>query len=267
MCELADHLITLYKTSTGYQESERSEKSITRHFQILSTTVSSTFRPDLIQRLKQIFDNILHAIIDGFRYQSGGHQAAVDCKPFVQKTFDLTVDFTISIESRLLLDKKQDLLSDIHTQLTNAITSKMLKYQLLPTFKFKSQFILDEMVRKHDPENASQTDSALVKARSTLEKAELDKLSTILERVSTQFDIQIPDILRMLQQKRKRNAEKHYDSRIQEHVRTHRGRSKQFESFLESEGLLRAFNQNEIQQTQRMYVDHCQISAVDWHTR
>jgi hypothetical protein len=200
-------------------------------------------------------------------YRSGLHQYASELKPSVQQTFNSIVDFTIDVETRLLKDKKQDLLGDIHTQLTNAITSEMLTEQLLPTYKFRSQFIIDEMMRRHRPNYVTVTDEHPMKVRSELREAQMRKLSKILERMDERFDIRIPVILEMLNQKRKRNDGKHYDSRIQAHINTHQGRSRQFRTFIASQGFLRAFDDTEISQTQRMYVDHCRYSAVEWHKR
>jgi hypothetical protein len=143
----------------------------------------------------------------------------------------------------------------------------MLREQLLPTFKFRSQFILDEMDRRHHPNFVTETDEHPMNVRQRFDETQMRKLSTILDRMDERFDIRIPVILNMLRNKRKRNDDKHYDSRIQAHINTHRGRARQFRTFIESQGLLRTFDDTEIGQTQRMYVDHCQFSAVDWHKR
>jgi len=272
LIDIAKHLLNLYKISTGYQEVETSEKSITRNLNILNTTLSGTLRSDLVERLKQTFDTILLAIINGFRYAGGAHQCAVNLKPSVQETFNSIVDFTINIESRLLKDKKQDLLGDIHTQLTNAITSEMLIDELLPTFKFKSRFVLDEMINRQNPNYTRQIDTHPMNVRSTLIAAQLNQLAAILQRVSEQFsseqvNISMSAVLEMLHRKRERNDAKHYDNRIQAHIKTHQGNARQFRSFIASQGLLRAFDDNEINQTQKMYLDHCQVSAINWHKR
>jgi ketosteroid isomerase-like protein len=269
---IARHLLTHYKAIIEYQTKERIETSIARNFTILGTTLSGTLRSNLVERIKQNFDAILLAVIDGFGYESEGHQNAVYWKPSVQATFNSVVDFTINIESRLLKDKKQDLLGDIHTQLSNAITSEMLRDQLLPTFKFKSRFVLDEMINRQNPNYTRTIDTSPMKVRSTFNEEQLNRYAIILERVrrhfsSAQMEITMSVVLNMLLQKRERNDGKHYDSRIQAHIKTHQGRARQFRSFIESENLLRAFDDNEINQTQQMYAEHYQISSVDWHKR
>jgi hypothetical protein len=264
--DVAHRLITIFQTATRYQPVISIENSVKCNFIKLNKVLLGTIHHDIVQRVKQHFDIILETIITSFIHPRA-RQNAMSWKPFVQETFDSIVEYTINVESRLLLDKKQDLLADLHTQLTNEMTSQMLMNRLLPTYVFKSEYKLEEMARRQNEPSRFRPDTRCMNNRTRFNEKQNQKLERILTDISRKFGIALPVMIEMIKHKKQRNDTKHYDKRIRAHVKTHQGRPKQLRSFLKTEGLLHAFDDIEIERSQKMYFNHCEIIRTDWHDR
>ena len=267
LCDFACRLITIFKTAIGYREVARIENSIKCNLTKLNKVLLGTLKNDIIQRVKQHFDIILEAIITSFILPRQ-RQYTASWKPFIQETFDSFVEYVINIESRMLLDKKQDLLGDLHTQLTNEMTSQMLKNQLLPTYIFKSEGKLEEMARQQSQSAQSSMNTHRMTDREKYNEKQNVKLQKVLQDVCANFDdIPLPVIIEMMKRKKERNNAKHYDNKIRAHIKTKQGQTRELKTFLESQGLLRAFDDMEISRSQKMYSNHCEIISTDWHNR
>lgn len=267
LISVAEHLINMYKTLTDYKSDETAEDLITRKFRNLNDTLTGTLRTDLNERVKSVFDDILLTIIDTFNYEGIEHRSAFGLKTSVQAAFNSTVDFAISTESRLLLNKKQDLLSDIHTQLNNAITTELLIHKLVPTYDFRNVFTLGKVINRLQATGTTDVDSYPMNVRSVFEDSQMIQFAEVLQRISEQLDIPLALIPELLRQKKERNADKHHDKRVQEHINSQQGRSRQFQTFVKNQGLLRAFDENEMRHSQKMYEHYCRYGAVHWRRR